>query len=262
MAIAFRSYIQPTIVMFAIPFGVVGAVAGSVKYTLDLRQERRLVEAAREDAESLIVFMFDDLHRNLKALGRLDLLEAVAAEAAAHYERFPEASLDTVQDWLGVPGRAERLVVVLDETVYGSLSTQNSVFRVRRIAEQMVDVLGGEADTYEISIRKGHQYLTVVLDYTSGRVVFVGQDRKADTLERFFNQLNDAQLAGIEAVVMDMWDPFIKAVKKKFLKLKSYSICFMWSPILAASSTRSETANTTKPARRIKPFTKAPSTCC
>jgi transposase len=114
----------------------------------------------------------------------------------------------------------------------------------------------------EISVRKGHRYLTVVLDYITGRVVFVGQDRKADTLERFFNQLSDAQLAGIEAVVMDMWDPFIKAVKKKCLKLKSYSICFMWSPILAASSTRSETANTTKPARRIKPFTKAPSTCC
>jgi len=114
----------------------------------------------------------------------------------------------------------------------------------------------------EISVRKGHRYLTVVLDYITGRVVFVGQDRKADTLERFFNQLSDAQLAGIEAVVMDMWDPFIKAVKKKCLKLKSYSIYFMWSPILAASSTRSETVNITKPARRIKPFTKAPGTCC
>lgn len=114
----------------------------------------------------------------------------------------------------------------------------------------------------EISVRKGHRYLTVVLDYLTGRVVFVGQDRKADTLERFFNQLSDTQLAGIEAVVMDMWDPFIKAVKKKCLKRKSYLICFMWSLILTVSSIRSETANTVKPARRIKPFTKAPSTCC
>ena len=32
-------------------------------------------------------------------------------------------------------------------------------------------------------------YLTVVLDYVSGRVVFVGKDRKAETLERFFDQL-------------------------------------------------------------------------
>jgi len=66
----------------------------------------------------------------------------------------------------------------------------------------------------EISIRKGHRYLTVVLDYLSGRVVFVGKDRKAKTLENFFNQMSSEQRDGIEAVVMDMWDPFIKAVKK------------------------------------------------
>jgi transposase len=66
----------------------------------------------------------------------------------------------------------------------------------------------------EIAVRKGHQYLTVVLDYHSGRVVFVGKDRRAKTLQRFFDQLSDEQRAGIEAVVMDMWDPFIKAVKK------------------------------------------------
>jgi transposase len=79
----------------------------------------------------------------------------------------------------------------------------------------------------EISIRKGHQYLTVVLDYVSGHVVYVGKDRKAETLERFFDQLSPEQRAGIKAVVMDMWDPFIRAVKKKFLKPKSYSTCFM-----------------------------------
>ena len=77
----------------------------------------------------------------------------------------------------------------------------------------------------EISIRKGHRYLTVVLDYLSGRVVFVGKDRKAKTLKRFFNQLTASQRKGIEAVVMDMWDPFIKAVKKNCLRPKSSSIC-------------------------------------
>lgn len=86
----------------------------------------------------------------------------------------------------------------------------------------------------EISIRKGHRYLTVVLDYLSGRVVFVGKKRRAKTLERFFNQLNAKQLNGIEAVVMDMWDPFIRAVKKKCLMPKSYSTCSMWSPVLTA----------------------------
>jgi transposase len=114
----------------------------------------------------------------------------------------------------------------------------------------------------EISIRKGHRYLTVVLDYLSGRVVFVGKDHKAETLEHFFNQLKEEQLNGIEAVVMDMWDPFIKAVKKKCLKGKSYSICFMWLPILTASSTRSETVNIATPARITRPSSKAASIYC
>ena len=114
----------------------------------------------------------------------------------------------------------------------------------------------------EISVRKGHSYLTVVLDYLSGRVVYVGKHRQADTLKGFFKQLSRKQLAGIEAVVMDMWDPFIKAVKKKYLKLKSYSIFFMWSPILAASSIRCETVSIAKPAKRIRPYLKVASICC
>jgi transposase len=67
----------------------------------------------------------------------------------------------------------------------------------------------------EISIRKGHRYLTVVLDYESGRVVWVGKDRKARTLRRFFSGMTAKQRKQLEAVVMDMWDPYILAVQSK-----------------------------------------------
>jgi transposase len=67
----------------------------------------------------------------------------------------------------------------------------------------------------EISIRKGHSYLTVVLDFLTGRVVYIGKKRKAKTLKRFFNKLSTGQRKKIEAVAMDMWDPFIKAVIDK-----------------------------------------------
>jgi putative ABC transport system permease protein len=63
-------------------------------------------------------------------------------------------SVETAQDWLDVPGRAERLVVVLDEDVYASLNTQTSIFRVRRIAERMVDALGSDASGYAFSLAK------------------------------------------------------------------------------------------------------------
>jgi len=72
----------------------------------------------------------------------------------------------------------------------------------------------------EISIRKGHSYLTVVLDYLSGRVLYIAKKRKAKTLKRFFNKLSISQRKKIEAVAMDMWDPFIKAVTDKLPQAK------------------------------------------
>ena len=67
----------------------------------------------------------------------------------------------------------------------------------------------------EISIRKGHRYMTVVLDYLTGRVVWMGEGRRADTLMEFFEGMTEGQIQKLEAIAMDMWDPFIKAVKTK-----------------------------------------------
>lgn len=86
----------------------------------------------------------------------------------------------------------------------------------------------------EISIRKGHRYLTVVLNYETGCVLYVGKDRKAKTLMRFFNRLSAGQRKGIDAVVMDMWDPYIKAVKKNCRGPRSSSISSTSWPALAA----------------------------
>lgn len=72
----------------------------------------------------------------------------------------------------------------------------------------------------EIAIRKGHRYLTVILDYESGRVVWIGQKRKARTLKTFFNLLSKGQKNQLEAIAMDMWDPYIKAVKEKVPHVK------------------------------------------
>ena len=66
----------------------------------------------------------------------------------------------------------------------------------------------------EISIRRGHNYMTVVLDYDSGRVVWMGMERRSETLDAFFAGMTQSQRDAIEAVVMDMWDPYIKAVRE------------------------------------------------
>ena len=55
----------------------------------------------------------------------------------------------------------------------------------------------------EIAVRKGHRYLTVVLDLDSGAVVFVGDGKGADALKPFWKRLRPSK-AKIEAVAMDM----------------------------------------------------------
>ena len=66
----------------------------------------------------------------------------------------------------------------------------------------------------EIALRKGQLgYMTVVLDYQSGRVVWMGEGRSMGTLDAFFAQMTDEQKEGIEAVALDMWEPFINRVR-------------------------------------------------
>lgn len=65
----------------------------------------------------------------------------------------------------------------------------------------------------EIAIKKGHRYMTVVLDYQSGRVVWLGEGRTFETLGSFFKRLTQAQREAIEAVAMDMWKAYENAVR-------------------------------------------------
>jgi transposase len=63
----------------------------------------------------------------------------------------------------------------------------------------------------EISIGKGHKYLTIVLDLESGAVVFVGDGRGSDALLPFLKRLKRS-CATIEAVAIDMSPAYIAAV--------------------------------------------------
>lgn len=66
----------------------------------------------------------------------------------------------------------------------------------------------------EISIKKGHRYVTVVLNYETGAVVWLGAERKKETLKKFYALLTTEQRAAIEAVAMDMWDNYIEATQE------------------------------------------------
>lgn len=64
----------------------------------------------------------------------------------------------------------------------------------------------------EIAIGKGHRYVTVVLNLLTGAVVYVGDGKGVEALERFWKRLRRAR-AKVKAVATDMSAAYIRAVR-------------------------------------------------
>ena len=69
----------------------------------------------------------------------------------------------------------------------------------------------------EILFRRGRKFVTLVFEITEGskRLLWIGEDRKAKTLLRFFRLLGKEWYKNIQIVCSDMWKPYLKVVKKK-----------------------------------------------
>ena len=65
----------------------------------------------------------------------------------------------------------------------------------------------------ETSFQKRHEYVTVVHDIERGTVLDVFNDRTQETLENGLKGLGETALQGIEAIALDMWQPYINAVQ-------------------------------------------------
>jgi transposase len=106
-----------------------------------------------------------------------------------------------------LPGRAGRRLGRGWETV-GAI-VQRVVAR-RRVGDPLdaLTVIGGD----ELSYRRHHQYVTVVVDHVTRRIVWAREGKDADTLKAFFAELGEARCAKLEAVTIDMSGAYIKAV--------------------------------------------------
>lgn len=79
------------------------------------------------------------------------------------------------------------------------------IARVGDEARARVDLLAGlrRIGIDEISFRKGHRYLTVVVDHDSGRLVWAREGRNDDTVRAFFDELGAERAKRIELVSAD-----------------------------------------------------------
>ncbi len=105
-----------------------------------------------------------------------------------------EAAKEFKLDWKTVKSIDKKFL----EEKYGDIDYEHSGFL-------MVD---------EVTFGKFHKYLTIVADYVTSRVIWVGQGRSFRTLDKFFSSMPEKSKQKVKAVAMDMWDPYIKAVNK------------------------------------------------
>lgn len=64
----------------------------------------------------------------------------------------------------------------------------------------------------ELSYRRHHKYVTVVVDHERSRIVWAAKGKSAATLKGFFEDLGSERCAELEAVTIDMSGAYIKAV--------------------------------------------------
>lgn len=65
----------------------------------------------------------------------------------------------------------------------------------------------------EKAFRKGHRYMTIVCDADRGVVEYVAEDRSTASLAGYFQGFTAKQLEAVEAVAMDMWEPYVSATQ-------------------------------------------------
>ena len=121
---------------------------------------------------------------------------------ARHGARFTRAFEDQAA-WLAVhtsKTAVAELMRIAWRTVGGICE------RVAAEAQRDVDLLTGlrRIGIDEISHRKGHRYLTVVVCHDSGRLVWAAPGRDRGTVERFLDVLGEARCAQIKLVSCDM----------------------------------------------------------
>lgn len=63
----------------------------------------------------------------------------------------------------------------------------------------------------EKAFKRGQSYMTVVCDIDRGVVEFVSEERTKESLQGYFDSRTPEQREGIEAVAMDMWEPYLQA---------------------------------------------------
>jgi transposase len=115
------------------------------------------------------------------------------------------------------------LVAHTDKTTVSTLM-RISWRTVGRIIERVGNELGAKLDRFanlkrigvdEVAYRKGHRYLTVVVDHDSGRLVWAHEGKDAAAFDAFFGALGAQRAESIELVSCDASGAYLEVLKSR-----------------------------------------------
>jgi transposase len=98
------------------------------------------------------------------------------------------------------------------QNVYRSVEYAVSWGLAHRILEGITSI-----GVDEVQWQRGHKYLTLVYEIGAGRrrLLWIGKDRTAKTLLRFFRMLGNERSRQLKFICSDMWKPYLKVIAKK-----------------------------------------------
>jgi transposase len=146
-------------------------------------------------------------------------VEVPWAEPGSGFTALMEA---LVIDWL-----KEASILAVARLMHLSWSQVDGIMQraVRRGLDRRDLVPPERVGIDETSFQKRHEYVTVVSDLDTGSVIHVADDRKAESLQGFFDLLEPADHLRLKVVCMDMWAAYISAVQQKLHRAEE-KICF------------------------------------
>jgi transposase len=131
------------------------------------------------------------------------------AEPRARFTQLMERLIiDVIRQCSTLAGACRILRITWDEA-WGVMHRAVTRGRARKVAAP-IRYLGVD----EKAFRKGHSYHTIVCDLERRTVEHVAPDRRVDSLAAFYATLTPVQRDAIDAVAMDMWDPYIRATRE------------------------------------------------
>lgn len=130
------------------------------------------------------------------------------AEARGRFTALMERwIIDVLQQCATVSGACRLLRLSWDE-VFGVMERA-----VRRGQARKKPRVLRQIGVDEKAFRKGHSYTTIVSDIERSTIEYLADERKRESLEGFYRSLAPSQRNGIQAVAMDMWEPYIMATQ-------------------------------------------------